>query len=173
MKRELDKFLPGVSYSSYESLSRHGIRHIMEIKDPYSKAHLVVSAIRVLEHRQSAPPSIEEVCRMIEYTLEQGHMICRKLKELGIIDIVEGTYGTRLSVKNHLAIEEIPRGIQESHLDKELKAFQTTRKDGTKEREIESFKAKQEEKKKALFAEIEKKLKDNLEQKPSLPPSNK
>ena len=137
----------------------------METKDPYSQAHLVVAAIRVLEHRQSAPPSIEEVCRTLEYTLEQGYMICRKLKELDIIDIVEGNFGTRLSVKNHLAIEEIPRGIQESHLDKELKAFQTTRKERTKEMEVQSFKAKQEEKKKALFAEIEKKLKGNLEKK--------
>ena len=144
----------------------------METKDPYSQAHLVASAIRVLEHRQSAPPSIEEVCRTLEYTLEQGYMICRKLKELGIIDIVEGTFGTRLSVKNHLAIEEIPRGIQESHLDKELKAFQTTRRERTKEMEVQSFKAKQEEKKKALFAEIEKKLKGNLEEKNVPGPSN-
>ena len=137
----------------------------MEIKDPYSQAHLVVAAIRVLEHRQNAPPSIEEVCRTLEYTLEQGYMIGRKLKELDIIDIVEGNFGTRLSVKNHLAIEEIPRGIQESHLDKELKAFQTTRKERTKEMEVQSFKAKQEEKKKALFAEIEKKLKGSLDKK--------
>lgn len=144
----------------------------METKDPYSQAHLVVSAIRVLEHRQSAPPSIEEVCKTLEYTLEQGYMVCRKLKELGIIDIVEGTFGTRLSVKDHLVIEEIPRGIQESHLDKELKAFQTNRRERTKEMEVQSFKAKQEEKKKALFAEIEKKLKSNLEEKKAPTPSN-
>lgn len=137
----------------------------METKDQYSQAHLVASAIRVLDHQQSAPPSIEEVCRTLRYTLEQGFMICRKLKELGIIEIVEGTFGTRLSVKDHLAIEQIPRGIQESHLDKELKAFQTTRRDRSKEKEIESFKAKQEEKKRSLFAEIEKKLKGGIDQK--------
>ncbi len=139
----------------------------MEIRDSYSQAHLVVSAIRVLEHQQNAPPSIEGVCSMLEYTLEQGYMICRKLKESGIIDIVEGAFGTRLSIKDHLAIEEIPKGIQESHLDKELKAFQTTRKERTKEMEVQSFKAKQEEKKKALFAEIEKKLKGSIDQKKS------
>jgi len=84
---------------------------------------------------------------------------------MGIIDIVEGTFGTRLSIKNHVAIEQIPKGIQESHLDKELKAFQTTRKDRSKEMEIESFKAKQEEKKRTLFAEIEKKLKGGIDKK--------
>jgi len=135
----------------------------METKDQYSQAHLVVSAIRVLEHQNSAPPSVESLCRMLKYTLEQGYMICRKLKDLDIIDIVEGAFGTRLSVKNHLGIEDIPRGVQESHLDKELKAFQN--RERTKEMEVQSFKAKQEEKKKALFAEIEKKLKQQTAQK--------
>lgn len=144
----------------------------METKDQYSQAHLVVSAIRVLDHQQNAPPSIEEVCRTLRYTLEQGYMICRRLKEMGIIEIVEGTFGTRLSVKDHTALESIPKGIQESHLDKELKAFQTTRKDRTKEMEIESFKAKQEEKKRTLFAEIEKKLKGGIDQKKTNPLSN-
>ena len=137
----------------------------METKDQYSQAHLVVSAIRVLEYQQSAPPSIEEVCKTLRYTLEQGYMICRRLKEMGIIEVVEGTFGTRLSIIDHTALELIPKGIQESLLDKELKAFQTTRKERTKEMEIESFKAKQEEKKKNLFAEIEKKLKGGADQK--------
>jgi hypothetical protein len=141
----------------------------METKDQYSQAHLIVSAIRVLDHQQSAPPSIEEVCRTLRYTLEQGYMICRKLKEMGIIEIVEGAFGTRLSIKDHAALEQIPRGIQESHLDKELKAFQTTRKDRSKEMEIQSFKAKQEEKKRTLFAEIEKKLKGGIDQKNANP----
>ena len=76
----------------------------METKDQYSQAHLVVSAIRVLDHQQSAPPSIEEVCRTLRYTLEQVYMICRKLKEIGIIEIVEGAFGTRLSIKDHAAL---------------------------------------------------------------------
>ena len=141
----------------------------METKDQYSQAHLVVSAIRVIEHQRSAPPSVEDLCKALKYTLEQGYMICRKLKDLGIIDIVEGAFGTRLTITDHLAIEEIPRGAQESNLDKQLKAFQS--RERTKEMEVQSFKAKQEEKKKALFAEIEKKLKGNLEKKNAPTPS--
>jgi hypothetical protein len=144
----------------------------METKDQYSQAHLVVSAVRVLDHQQSAPPSIEEVCRTLRYTLEQGYMICRKLKEMGIVEIVEGAFGARLSIKDHTAIEQIPKGIQESNLDKELKAFQTTRMDRSKEKEVESFKAKQDEKKRTLFAEIEKKLKGGIDQKKSNPLSS-
>ena len=136
----------------------------MESKDLYSQAHLIVSAIRVLEHQTLAPPAIDEVCRMLGYTLEQGHLLCRKLKETGIINIVTVSFDTRLSVRDHLLIEDLPRGIQETHLDRELKAFQD--REGTaKEKEVTAFKAKQDEKKRALFAEIEKKLKGSLDQK--------
>lgn len=135
----------------------------MKNKDPYSSAHLVVSAIRILEHQHNAAPSVEDVCDMLQFTVEQGLLICRKLEELKIIEIVEGAFGTRLYVQNHEKIEEIPKERQESQLDQELKKFQSARKDRTKE--IESFQAKQAEKKKNLFAEIEKKLKDNIEKK--------
>ncbi|MBW2370065.1 MAG: hypothetical protein JRH15_19510 [Deltaproteobacteria bacterium] len=132
-------------------------------KDPYTIAHLAVSAIRIREHQDGAPPSIEAVCKMLRVTLEQGHLICRQLVEKQIVDIVEGAFGTRLHILDHLKIEEIPKGEQETHLDKELRAFQSSRKHHSKS--IESFKAKQVEKKKALFSEIEKKLKENLEKK--------
>ena len=66
----------------------------MKPNDPYTSAHLVVSAIRLLEHQKGAAPSIEEVCKTLGFTLELGHMICRKLAEMVIIEIVEGAFGT-------------------------------------------------------------------------------
>jgi len=135
----------------------------MENTDFYSNAHLIVSAIRILEHQTSTSPSIEDVCRILSFSLEHGHFLFKKLQGLDIIDIVEGAYGNRLFVKNHLKIEEIPRGTQESKLEEELKKFQDTKKDYSEK--IESFKAKQEAKKKSLFAELEKKLKKDLDKK--------
>ncbi len=126
--------------------------------DLYTKAHLVVAAIRILEHQESVSSSIEKICRMISFSLEHGNLICKKLDEMGIIEIVEVAYGTRLFIKNHLKIEEIPRGTGESKLEKELKKFQSSKKDLSKK--IESFKAEQAEKQKNLFAELEKKLKN-------------
>ena len=130
-------------------------------KDPYTISHLTVSAIRILEHQDGAPPSIEAVCNLLRVTLEQGHLICRQLMEKQIIDIVEGAFGTRLYILDHLKLEDIPKGEQESHLDKELRAFQSSRNQVSKS--IESFKTKQAEKKKEMFSEIEKTLKKNLE----------
>ena len=135
----------------------------MQNSDLYSNAHLVVAAIRVLTHQQSAPPSIDTVCQALSFSLEQGNFICNKLAETEAIEIVEGAYGTRLFIKDHLKIEDIPKGDKVSSLEDDLKKFQNSRKGFTKK--IESFQAKQTKKQKDLFAELEKKLKQKTDKK--------
>lgn len=135
----------------------------MQKSDLYSNAHLVVAAIRVLTHQQSAPPSIETVCQALSFSLEQGNFICNKLAETEVIEIVEGAYGTRLFIKDHLKIEDIPKGDKVSGFEDDLKKFQDSKKDFTKK--IESFQAKQAKKQKNLFAELEKKLKQETDKK--------
>ena len=95
--------------------------------------------------------------------MEQGNLLFRKLEELEIIEVVEGPYGTRLFVRNHVMIEGIPKGSKESRIEEEIKQFQNNKKDCTKK--IESVQAKQAEKQKNLFAELEKKLKKDLSNK--------
>ena len=137
----------------------------MKGKDFYSDAHLVVAAIRILENRNSAPPSIDEVCRTISFSLEQGNFVCRKLNEMDIINVVEGAFGTKLFIKNHFLVEDIPKGATEDNLGKELKKFQASKKDYTQK--VKLFQSEQEKKRKDLFAELEKKLKKDLDEKKS------
>jgi hypothetical protein len=132
-------------------------------KDFYSQAHLIVAAIRVFEHNRSRPPDIEELCQTINFSIEKGNFICHKLEELNIIETVVGSYGTRLFVRDHLKIEDIPRGESDSGFEDELKKFQDDRKAFT--RKIEDFQLQQKQKKKDLFAEMEKKLKQELDKK--------
>lgn len=131
--------------------------------DLYSQAHLLVAAIRVYEHLNSRPPTVEDACRTIGFSAEQGHFICRKLQDLEIIRAVEGSYGTRLFINDHLKIEELPRCEPESKLEDDLKKFQDNQKAFS--RKIESFQTQQKQKKRDLFAEMEKKLKEELEKK--------
>jgi len=135
----------------------------MKDKDLYSNAHLIIAATRVLEHQDSAPPSINAVCQTLSFSLEQGLFICRKLEEMGIIDMVEGAHGIRVFIKNHTKTEEIPRDTKESKFEDELKKFKDIQKEKTQK--IESFQAKQEKKQKDLFAELEKKMKADLKNK--------
>lgn len=129
----------------------------MKEKDFYSEAHLVIAAIRVLEHQKKAPPSIDDVCHALSFSLEQGNLICRKLFDMDIINLVEGAYGPRLFIKNHLKLEEIAKSEKESTLGEELKKFQEKRKSITQK--IESIQVEQSEKKKDLFAKLEAQLK--------------
>lgn len=129
----------------------------------YTIAHLFVSAIRVCEHQNKRPAAVEDICRILSISIERSNYICRKLKELGIIEEIEGSYGNRLFIRDHLKIEEIPREGDDRKFDEELKKFQKSQK--AISHKIENIKAKQAEKKKNLFAEMEKKLKQELDKK--------
>ena len=135
----------------------------MQPSDLYANAHLMVAAIRVIEYQKSVPPSVEDVCGMLSISLEHGNFLCRKLYEIGIIELVEGAFGTKLFIKNHLEIEEIPKRIKENGLEKELKKFQDSKREHSKK--VESIQAEQKEKKKSLFAELEDKLRKSLDKK--------
>ena len=74
-----------------------------------------------------------------------------------------GSYGARWYIKDHLKLEDIPRGEPESKLEDELKKFQDSQK--ALSQKIESMQAEQKQKKKSRFADMEKKLKEELEKK--------
>jgi uncharacterized protein YlxW (UPF0749 family) len=82
---------------------------------------------------------------------------------MGIVDSVAGSFGNRLFIRDHLKIEEIPREDDESKMEEELKKFQESQK-GLSEK-IKTIQARQAQKKKDLFAEMEKKLKQELDKK--------
>ncbi len=135
----------------------------MQPTDLYTTAHLFVAAVRVLDHRDGAPPSLEAVCRLLDYSDEKGSYLLNRLKDPGIVAVVKSGFNDRLVVANHLAIEDLPRTTEESRLEQELKRFKQG-KDVMQEK-VASIKAQQNQKKQDLFAEIEKKLKQKMEKK--------
>ena len=134
-----------------------------QFQNMYSKAHLFVAAMRICDHSKGTPPTIEDICKTTSFSIEQAHFLCRKLEELGAINAVEGSYGIRLFIQDHLKIEDISQQEDGSKLEEELKKFQASQKKLTQK--VESFKVEQAEKKKNLFAEMEKKLKAELNKK--------
>jgi intein/homing endonuclease len=132
-------------------------------KNLYTTAHLFVSAIRICEYQNDTPPALEQISDMLAMSIERTNYICRKLQEVGIVDSVVGSFGNRLFIRDHLKIEEIPREDDESKLEEELKKFQESQKGLSKK--IETIQARQAQKKKDLFAEMEKKLKQELDKK--------
>ncbi len=131
----------------------------MRESDEYTYAHLVVSAIRVLEHRNSAPPSVDDVCGMLSFSMEQGFRLCRKLNDLGVIELVEGAFGTRLAVRDFLKIEDMPKD-REDGLQKALEKYKNTR--NAYSDKVAAIKAAQEKKRKDLFEKVQKNLQKEL-----------
>ena len=132
-------------------------------KDFYSEAHLLVAAIRVHEHLHSQPATLEDVCRMLAFSTEHAGIISRRLEDLGILEAVQGSFGARLFVRDHRKLEDIPRGEFGRKLEDEVKKFQDLQRSFTQK--IETLQAEQAGKKKNLFAEMEKKLKEELDKK--------
>jgi len=128
--------------------------------DQYTEAHVFAAAIRVLEHQKKRPPTVEEVCEMISISPEAGYALCRRLKEKGIVRAVEGNFGVKLFVEDHLKIEEIPQGEIKNDLAQELAQFQKKQQD--KNKKVEAIQEELARKRHAKFAEIEAKLKKEL-----------
>ena len=131
--------------------------------DFYIEAHLFVAAIRIFKHLNARPPNVDELCRTINFSIEKGNFISRKLEDLGIIEAVQGSYGARLYICDHLKIEDIPQGEPGSNMADELKKFQDSQKAFSQK--METLQAEQKQKKKDRFADMEKKLKEELEKK--------
>ncbi|MGM0452063.1 MAG: hypothetical protein ACQERN_02710 [Thermodesulfobacteriota bacterium] len=134
----------------------------MSNKTLYTDAHLIVSAIRVLEHQHAAPPTLEAISEMLSMALDETNRLCRKIETLGIIETVTKAGETRLFVADHLAIENIETGNEKSDgtLSAELAEFQKA-KDAQKKK-IENIRAQQKKKREALRQELDRKLKGGL-----------
>lgn len=132
-------------------------------KDLYTEAHLLVAAIRVCDHLNARPATIDDACRMLGFSVEHTGIICRRLVEMGVLDSVIGTFGERIFIRDHLKLEDIPRGEVSRKLEDEVRKFQDLQRSFTQK--IEALQAEQAGKKKNRFAEMEKKLKEEIEKK--------
>ncbi|MGB3224346.1 MAG: hypothetical protein WBB23_16215 [Desulforhopalus sp.] len=131
--------------------------------DPYNEAHLFVAAIRLLLHLKGTAPPVEEVCTMLNISVESGLVVCRKLKKLSIIEVIEDPFSTRLVIANHLEIENLPREIKkEDGLSKDIELFMAKKKN--MDQKVEDIQAALKKKKQDLFNDIEKKMKQQMDE---------
>ncbi|MCU0599901.1 MAG: hypothetical protein MUE70_11675 [Desulfobacterales bacterium] len=130
---------------------------MINYKSFYGKSHLIVAAIRLLEFKECSPPTIENLCPLLSISLEEANRLCRKLRDLQIIDMVETLDEARIYISDHRKLEDIPAEDDVSSLESELMKFKKSREEQKKK--IETIQAEHAEKKKKLHEELEKKLK--------------
>ncbi|MGB5986730.1 MAG: hypothetical protein WBG37_15600 [Desulfobacterales bacterium] len=136
----------------------------MTISDLYQQAHLWVAAIRLLEYRNRLSPSVEAICDFLGVSTEQGHRLVRKLDQRGIIQAVAKGDEVHCTLADHRLLEELPQAEAKlPPLSAEVAQFKAARNKISGK--VAAFRSDQERKKKDLFAELNAKLKADLEPK--------
>ena len=99
-----------------------------KVRPGREQAHVVVAAVRVLAHRETRPPSAEEVAALLALAPEAVNVAMRELTALGILREVVDAYGARYEIGDYLQIEELVSGGGPA-MKKELASFSEKRKE--------------------------------------------
>jgi len=89
----------------------------------YEEAHLVVAAVRVLEHREHHPPTVEDVASLLGIAREWAGVLVAAMEKAGIVAVVESAFTARVEVRDHLALEQLPRAGEAPSLRDEMAEF--------------------------------------------------
>ena len=82
----------------------------------HDEGHAHVAAVRVLRWRLGRFPTLEEVAEVLGSTPELTNHRLRALERLGILAIVENPFEAHVSVRDHLALEQLPKERSETAL---------------------------------------------------------
>ncbi|MFV0438390.1 MAG: hypothetical protein ACK5PS_13495 [Desulfopila sp.] len=128
---------------------------------PYDEAHLFVAATRILTYQRGCAPQMAEICQMLGISIEAGLAQARKLAQANIVEIYQDPFSIKISVANHLAIEQLPQtAAPADSLTRELEQFMAKKKDLAKK--AEAIQAELESRQKNMFKNIEEQLRKNI-----------
>lgn len=133
------------------------------VKTPYEEGHLVVSAIRVLTHKQANPASPGDVASLIDYSTEKVLHICRRLQQDGIIKFVEGPYDQKLYIMNHIKLENLAQDKHEQGLKDNIAQHES--KQAARIEDVKKQQYSHKDKQQNLFDDLEKQLKEGPKKK--------
>lgn len=134
-----------------------------ELSNPYEQGHLFVAALRILFHKNKRPPSVKEISDLLDIAPEMGHYLCNRLAKLDVVEVVGVAFEERIYLKDHLRLEELPREERATGLEEEVQRLKERMEQ--RQQEIEKMKSAQESKKKDLFSDLERQLKEGLKKK--------
>ena len=131
----------------------------MDLSSPYYKAHIIVAAIRLMNHKNNAPPMISEIADNINYSLEEVRSLVNKLEKMGVIEVILSGTESRIFVDDPAPLEKLPREGKTS-MEKDIINFAAKQK-----ADMDNIKVKamdEKSRKKDLFAALEAQLKEKF-----------
>lgn len=70
--------------------------------------HLIVAAIRILEHRDEHPPTENEIAALLNWHEDQTRVIARELEGFGALAAIRSPFEVRYKLQDPLKVEELP-----------------------------------------------------------------
>lgn len=126
----------------------------------YDKGHIVLAAIRIFEFVNEYAPNTEDLLNMLNISREDLELVVRRLEERGVLSVASAAGSRRIFIRNHLKLEEFKDQEQGSSIEDEVAKFKEQQnKIGEK---VTKMQQEQKERKKDLYADMEKKLKEEL-----------
>jgi hypothetical protein len=117
--------------------------------------HLAVAGIRILTHRASHPPTVEELAGFLGWSFEWTGVLVNDLARHDIVMIVDHAFTRRVEVRDHLALESLPLEKDAATIDDELHEFQARKK--AEEDKLDAlFSGEAERRRKKRLEELEK-----------------
>lgn len=87
------------------------------------EGHLIVAAIRVLSHREGAPPGFDETAELLRMQPEALRLKVAELEEAGVVVRVQSAWDVHLEVGDHLGLEELDPEEKTAAMDEQLAEF--------------------------------------------------
>ena len=73
-----------------------------------TEAHLLLAAIRVLNHLNGRSPTPEEIAELLEESPSAVRLQLAFLDERGVVALVKSAFETHAEIRDHLVAEELP-----------------------------------------------------------------
>ncbi len=95
-----------------------------DVRPSREKAHLVVAAIRVIEHQRGRSPMPEEVSQLLEWGNEETHVVLRGLVDAGILRMHATPFEAHYEITDYQKISDLPAEADKEMLQDEVEKFQ-------------------------------------------------
>jgi len=131
--------------------------------------HLIVAAIRILEHREERAPRPEEVASLLRWPPELLRLRAAALADAGVLSLVESAFDTHLEIRDHRLLDALESAGQARALDEDLAAFER-RKEEEADRMSRLFaEGEHERRQQERIRKMDEELRDFRQRKPRSP----
>lgn len=109
----------------------------MEFTPSRAQGHLIVAAIRVLQHLRNRPPTPEEIADLLKISREVVLHILRGLESRRAVRFLQSPFEVRVDIVDHEVLDALPLDATGPDMGREIEDFHKKTED--RQRKIEKM----------------------------------